>query len=92
MKLWLVTANGGWGRTRAGLSDEEDPWDPWYDKLFGFVVRAETEAEARARAVEVCGDEVRSATDCWTNPRFSSCVELIPEGEAGIVIADFRAA
>ena len=23
------------------------PWDPWYDKNFGFIIRAENEKEAR---------------------------------------------
>ena len=36
----------------------ENPWSPWYDKAFGFVVRAETEEEARKLANEEGGDEV----------------------------------
>lgn len=37
MKLWLL-------RPVVGLDENDNPWWPWYDKAFGFVVRAETEA------------------------------------------------
>lgn len=40
MKLWLLRPIDPHG----GL------WDPWFDKIFGFVVRAETETEARTLA------------------------------------------
>ena len=36
MRLWLL-------RPQEGLIEGDNPWDPWYDKAFGFVVRAETE-------------------------------------------------
>ena len=45
MKLWLLEA-------KANLPTDDNPWEPWYDKSFGFVVRAETEAEARKIAHE----------------------------------------
>jgi len=50
MKLWLL-------RPRV-LEDTFDPWEPWYDKAFGFVVRAETEKDARQMAQERAGIEV----------------------------------
>ena len=43
MKLWLI-------RTRDPTSGA---WDPWYDKAFGFVVRAETEGQARKFAARL---------------------------------------
>lgn len=29
------------------IDKDSGPWEPWYDKAFGFVVRADTEAQAR---------------------------------------------
>lgn len=37
--------------------EHHGPWEPWFDKVFGFVVRADTEAEARAVADTHGGDE-----------------------------------
>ena len=66
------------------------PWDPWYDKAFGFVVRAESEAEARAMVAEgEAGDE---GAEAWLNAEHSTCEELTSEGEAMIIIRDFAAA
>lgn len=36
MKIWLLRPIDGC-----------DEWNPWYDKAFGFVVRAAREQEAR---------------------------------------------
>jgi hypothetical protein len=78
MKLWILEAKEG------------DPiWQPWYDKTFGFVVRAETEADARRFASEDCGDEGPQA---WLSSEHSTCVELTPDGEPGIVIQNHAAA
>jgi hypothetical protein len=33
MKLWIL-------KPVPGLSDDVNPWNPWYYKVFGFVVRA----------------------------------------------------
>ena len=41
------------------LKNNDNPWKPWYNKSFGFIVRAETEAEARKYADENAGDENR---------------------------------
>jgi hypothetical protein len=48
-KLWLLTP-------RNDLSGI-DPWQPWYDKAFGFVIRAESEIEARQLADNQAGRE-----------------------------------
>lgn len=42
MKLWIL-------RPVEEL-DDDNPWDPIYDKTFGFVIRAETEDQARSIA------------------------------------------
>ena len=94
MKLWLL-------RPVEKLPDDENPWEPWYDKSFGFVVRAETEAEARDIAHADAGDENRgeflrqkTANTCepWKGAKYSTCVELLPEGLAGVVMQDFARA
>lgn len=77
MKLWLLHP----------INPHEGPWDPWYDKAFGFVVRAENETEARAFAANGCGDEGEYP---WINAVFSTCIELLPEGEQGVVIQKRR--
>ena len=48
MKLWLV-------RPIETDDDGDDPWEPWYDKAFGFVIRAESDQKAREIANEKWG-------------------------------------
>lgn len=70
--------------------DEFDgPWETWYDKAFGFVVRAENEEIARKLASEECGDEKENA---WTDATYSDCKELTFDGEAQVIIRDFARA
>lgn len=91
MKLWLL---------RPIEKQSDDPWDPWYDRAFGFVVRAETEDAAREIANQNAGDENREwlkgdqsgERKPWMNPKYSTCVELSHEGEAELVIVDYHAA
>ena len=94
MKLFLL-------RPVEGLPKGDNPWDPWYDKAFGFVIRAETEARAREFAHEQSGDEVdtmflgRKVSDTntpWLNSKYSTCVELSPEGNEEVIIRDFASA
>jgi hypothetical protein len=67
-----------------------DPlWKPWYDKSFGFVVRAPSEAIARSIAAGKAGDEGEEA---WASEEHSLCVELSGKGPAELVIQDFHAA
>ena len=82
MKLWIL-------RPIEGLPEEDDPWEPWYDKAFGFVVRAETEDEARELAHTQAGDELVGA---WKNSKYSTCVVLSPEGDAEVIMRDFASA
>ena len=92
-KLWLL-------RPVEDLT-EDDPWEPWYDKAFGFVVRAETEKEAREFAHAEAGDENRGEfkgletpkeRTPWLDEKYSTCVTLYTYGEEGIIIRDFAAA
>lgn len=94
MKLWIL-------RPVKGLDKKDNPWEPWYDKTFGFAVRAETEEEARKFAHEQAGDENRGeflgrkiadTNSPWLDAKYSTCTELLAEGEAGVVMQDFAAA
>lgn len=92
MRLWLL---------RPIETPGDNPWEPWYDKAFGFVVRASSEEAARALAHDEAGDEncelrtnplgvVRRSP--WLDPHYSTCVPLEGEGPAEIVLRDFAAA
>ena len=93
MKLWILCP-------AKDRPTEDDPWKPWYDKSFGFVVRAETEKEASIFADEGAGDEnprsyhqeTSTTIRPWLDAKYSTCVLLIPHGESGIIIQDFHAA
>ena len=95
MKLWFLEPLDCSAVNERG----NNPWDPWYDKAFGFVVRAEDELEARKLAAEHAGDEAPStwfASDSdfnpWLDSNYSRCLELTGEGEAGVILRDFAAA
>ncbi len=65
------------------------PWEPWYDKVFGFVIRAEGEAEARWIASKKHGDEGR---EVWLDPLQTSCVNLEESLDKGLILRDMRSA
>lgn len=69
-----------------------NPWKPWYDKAFGFVIRASSEQEARQIADEEAGDENRSEEHPWLDVNYSMCIELIPDGKAQLILRDYAAA
>ena len=82
------------------VDGNDKAWDPWYDKVFGFVVRADNEKQARALANAQGGDECgpvrqsvyRMGGDPWLDPDQSTCEELTAHGEAGVILRDFAAA
>ena len=82
LKLWLLKPH----------NESEYPWEPWYDKAFGFIVRASSEQEARKMATKDSGTETRYVADAWLDNEYSTCVELIPDGSIGVIIRDFKAA
>jgi hypothetical protein len=82
MKLWLLRP----------VDPNTGPWNPWYDKAFGFVIRAPTARQARVMAQADAGDEAREYPKAWLDPALSSCQELKPDGKAGLVLRDFYAA
>lgn len=71
MKLWLLELAEG------------VEWQ--YDAADGFVVRAKTEADARALAFE------RDTWSHWRNADGSTCTELTADGEAEVVLESFNA-
>ncbi len=82
-RLWLIRPLGG------------GAWEPWYDKTFGFVVRADSEEEARKLANAEGGDETSRGErdgDPWLDPKQSICAELTADGEKCVIIRDFAAA
>ena len=91
MKLWLL-------KPVQGLLEKEDPWKPWYDKAFGFVVRAKDEIHARLLAHEQGGYENSPHSygyeprNPWLDARFSTCTALAAVGESGVIIHDYHAA
>lgn len=65
MKLWLLTPN-----------NSSDVWEPWYDKAFGFVIRAKNEQTARDMAAKECGQE---GPEVWLDSTQSDCEPLRKE-------------
>lgn len=68
-----------------------EPWDSWYDKVFGFVVRAESADAARAFAEDKAGEESRDVK-VWLSPELTSCEELTADGDVGVILRDFASA
>lgn len=75
MKLWLLTPG-----------QDQSRWKHWIAVAGGFVIRAESEADARRVAADNCGEE---GADAWLLPSLSSCNELEPASIAGLVLRDF---
>ena len=61
-------------------------WDCGPDEISGFVIRAESEAAARAVAASKCGDE---GPGWWRDPERSTCELLEPDGPEGVMLVDF---
>lgn len=86
MKLFLL-------RPINELWTEYYPWEPWYDKCFGFVVSAIDEKQARILADQEAGDENRGNLKPWIDEKYSTCVELKAEDmPEQIIINDFKSA
>ena len=77
MKLWILRP----------VDESLEPWVPWSDRAFGFVVGASDEDSARRLAASDCGDE---GPEAWLDPLLSTCQELVPT--EGIWMRDFQAA
>jgi hypothetical protein len=64
-------------------------WQPWYDKTFGVIVRAENESEARQLASKMAGDE---GSEVWLDPSTTVCDILLAEGPPEVIMVDFKSA
>lgn len=85
MKLWILRPVPK--EDRKG----DDPWDPWYDKTFGHVVRAETEEAARELADEDANEENRDHK-AWLESKYSTCEVLNADGPSDVIISDVHSA
>jgi len=72
MKLWLLSQNY--------YND--------YDTYSNFIVRAETERDARLIVSKQAGDEGASV---WLESEKSTCEELLSEGVYEIILGSFHA-
>ncbi len=91
MNLWMLkpvdaaTATKTYAREEQQVEVKRWTWDCAY----GFMVRAETEEEARSLASEQCGDE---GPESWTDTSLSTCdVVSAADGEAEVLMQDFLA-
>ncbi len=64
-------------------------WEPWYDKAFGFVVRASSELHARQIASDEAGDEGK---DVWLDAAKTRCEVIDPNGPPLVLCRDFASA
>ena len=86
MKIWIL-------RPVKTLRREESPWEPWFDKAFGFIVCDKTEEAARKQAHAEGGDENYFNEDQpWLDSRYTSCVELAASDKPYLIMKDFAAA
>jgi hypothetical protein len=82
MYIWIL-------RPQEGLNDNDNPWKPWHNKSFGFVIRAKNEEEARKIADDNARCENDDTSNPWLDSKYSTCVKLTHSGEAGLIISDF---
>jgi hypothetical protein len=89
MKLYIL-------RPKDNLPKDDNPWIPWFDKCFGFVIRAASEADARRIADANAGDENRFSNakigNPWLDANYSTCEELDNNGGEGVILRDFASA
>jgi hypothetical protein len=71
------------------LLEPIEDWEPWYDKAFGFVVRASSEVHARQLASQKAGDEGK---DVWLDAAKTRCQGIDPNGPPKVLCRDFASA
>jgi hypothetical protein len=89
MALWRLTPRTD---TLWWCVEGKDPWQPAYDRAFGFVVRAVSEEEARWQAHQAAGEEngTISGVSPWLDVAYSNCEELRGDGSNEVVLVNFR--
>jgi len=79
-KFWLLQP----------VDDTSDPWMSFHNCMFGFVVHALNEEEARTLSAKQAGDE---GPDAWLSSHHSSCVELNGDlTSSGVVLGAYNRA
>jgi hypothetical protein len=70
----------------------KDPWQPPYDRAFGFVVRAASEEEARWQAHQAGGEEngTMEGVSPWLDGAYSSCEQIRDDGSSEVILVNFR--
>lgn len=81
MKLWLLRPIGN-----------KEAWKPWYDKVYEFVIRAETEESARKIADDRGGRENHDGVTPWLDPEQTSCADLTKGSTQEVISCDYVAA
>jgi hypothetical protein len=89
MALWRLTPRGG---TLWWCVEGKDPWQPPFDRAFGFVVRAADEEEARWVAHQAAGEENGTLDGIapWLDASYSACEEMEADGASEVVLVNFR--
>jgi hypothetical protein len=89
MALWRLTPRTD---TLWWCVEGKDPWQPPYDRAFGFVVRAVDAEEARWLAHRAAGEEngTLDGVSPWLDENYSNCEELRDEGSAEVIQVNFR--
>lgn len=80
MRLWKISRPGK-------IGDKAIYWD----QSFSFVIRAETEKEAREIANANGGDERDLDGEFCLDPQNASCEELTPDGTHGVISREYKA-
>lgn len=72
--------------------DGKDPWSPYRERAFGFVVRAEDAEAARWLAHQAGGleNETVDGVAPWLDANYSTCEELRDDGNAEVLLVNFR--
>lgn len=64
---------------------DDDSRDGYCDCFLAFVIRAETEGQARAIAY---AERDGNPNGTWLDPSKSTCEEVTIEGEPGVILGD----
>ena len=97
-RLWLLRPHA------EVLERKSHPWRPWFEKVFGVVVRAANETDARALAQAEAGSEgvgvyrelgcaqEEKAAAVWLDPTKTACEMLEVDGPPAVILVDRREA
>jgi hypothetical protein len=66
-----------------------EPWVPWYDKVFGFLVEAKDEQEARQLASNEAEGE---GMNVWLDSSLTTCIPLPEARRPQVILRDHRRA